>query len=253
MQFPQQFPELTIPTGAGPADPRITINRNQNGAILVYGTGGVLVASIAGVAGIDEYGNSYQAGSTVYDVNTFINLLGNNGIWQASDGSQINIQSGGSVATVFLTPPTSGSNVWIPGQLDASQSAGRPQTDLFSPSEDSTAAFALLSLFGGTSVSSATRIEATADTIALQGLVTLDSVFVGRTTITPAAAGVPELKTVNFGPLPGTLYRGFTNVSVGAVTNIDSHITNITATSADIYLTRNSTTATLIDYMIWAL
>lgn len=37
MQFPQQFPFLVIPTGAGPGQDRILINVNQSGAIEVIG------------------------------------------------------------------------------------------------------------------------------------------------------------------------------------------------------------------------
>jgi hypothetical protein len=55
---------LVIPTGAT-TGARITINVDQDGAILVYNAAGQLFESIAAEAGEDQFGNPFPAGFTV--------------------------------------------------------------------------------------------------------------------------------------------------------------------------------------------
>lgn len=75
------FRSLTIPTGAGPGTPRITINENGDGAILLYDANGI-TASISAFDFLPD-GNPAQevfVGITTYndvDHNVFNNTIGN--------------------------------------------------------------------------------------------------------------------------------------------------------------------------------
>jgi hypothetical protein len=134
--FPQQFPSLTIPTGAGSGQQRITINDQQDGKIKVYDSSGNLVDAIGGAQGQiilydssgnmvvslasaagtdDKTGLPFQAGITAYTSTTAINLFGNDGTWTASDGSKIVVEAAAG-ASIFFTPQSTG-GPWFDGVL----------------------------------------------------------------------------------------------------------------------------------------
>lgn len=162
MEFPQQFPELTIPTGAGPNDARITINKNQNGAILVYGPGGVLVASIAGTAGVDDQGNAYQAGVTIYGPTTAINFLLNDGTWTAADGSKVVVETGAG-ASIFLLPQSLLNNPWFDGDIVTTIGGGNhPALSIESPSDQVNAKSSSITLEGSSITDATTKIFSSA-------------------------------------------------------------------------------------------
>lgn len=169
MEFPQQFPSLTIPTGAGPGQQRITINDGQDGAILVYDNTGALIVSIASAAGVDSQGTAYQAGVTIYSATTAINLLANDGTWTAADGSKVVVEAGAG-ASIFFLPQTSVQGPWFDGEIVTDiGGGGHPGLQLFSPSSQVNATNASIELQGGSNSSPATNILMQATNISING------------------------------------------------------------------------------------
>lgn len=157
MIFPQQFPSLTIPTGAGPGQQRITINDNQDGAILVYDSTGALIVSIASAAGTDSVGNAYQAGVTTYGVNTTINVLEDDIVLTANNGSKAILESGNN-ASLFLTP-IQATGPFSAGAVTTNIGGGNhPGMQIASPSDTVNGKFSDIILQGSSSTDARTII-----------------------------------------------------------------------------------------------
>lgn len=250
MIFPQQFPSLTIPTGAGPGQQRITINKNQNGAILVYDSTGTLIVSIASAAGTEEGGFNFLPGIAVYTATNSINFLNNAGVWQNNDGSKVDIETG-TGSFIFLHPINTGTTVFD-AQISTSSGAN-PGLVLQSPAE-STFGFSSTFTLGGSSAGSAlTTATLAADRFNANALCHFGNVVVGHTSIV-TVANTPTLKTVTYSAILGTSFMGFANYnsSVPGTQVLGISIQNITSTSADIYLTRTNAVSTGVDYMVFA-
>lgn len=273
MQFPTEFPFLVIPTGAGPGQQRITINYNQDGKIKVYDSAGHLVdalggaqgqfilydssgnmvVSLASTAGIDDFtGLPFQAGITTYTSTTAINLFGNDGTWTASNGSKIVVESA-TEASIFLTPHN---GPWNAASISTGLvgSPAHPFLFITSPADTTNDIAASILIQGSSSASPARDIALTAETIEAAGIFSANNIAVGHTTITPSAANTPTSVTVTFGPLDGTSFRGFCNptTTVPGTQVTGWSVTGVSATQATVTVTRTNTTATGIDYMIWA-
>lgn len=176
MQFPQQFPYLVIPTGAGPGQQRITINYNQDGQIKVYNSSGNLVdllggaqgefivydntgnmvASIASAAGTDPItGNPFQQGITTYTSTTAINMYGNDITLTASNGTTLVLESGLN-ASAYFTPS---GGPWFAGSLVSTIGGGsHPGLKIASPSDTTNGISSTLELQGSSTTSTTTTI-----------------------------------------------------------------------------------------------
>lgn len=274
MEFPQQFPYLIIPTGAGPGQQRITINYGQDGKIKVYDSSGNLVdalggpqgqyilydssgnmvVSLASTAGIDDKtGLPFQAGITTYTSTTAINLFGNDGTWTAADGSKVVVEAGNG-ASLFILPQTSAQGPWFEGMVTTMiAGGGHPAMEIDSPSDQVNGLTASLTLEGSSKTSTQTSILGAADVFNMNANSSFGNVAVGGVVITPSAANTPTKATVTFPALVGTSQHGFATaqsaVPGSQVTGVG--ITNITNTSADVYLTRTNTTSTGVYWMVW--
>jgi hypothetical protein len=247
MEFPQQFPSLTIPTGAGPGSERITINDGQDGAILVYDSTGTLIVSIASAAGSDPQGQAFQAGVTIYSATTAINFLANDGTWTAADGSKIVVEAG-SGASIFFLPQSAG-GPWFDGDITTMIAGGNhPGIVIASPSDQTNAISSSITLEGSSTGSVLTSILMQADHIDLNALVTEGSLAAGTVSITPSAPNTPTSAVVSYGPLKGTTFRAQctanTNAPGTVVTGVGASA--VGASSATIWLTRTNTTATTV-------
>lgn len=199
MEFPQQFPSLTIPTGAGAGQQRITLNDNQNGKIQVYDANGHLVDSLGGPQGqfilYDASGNMvislasaagtdsltglpFQAGITAYTSTTAINLFQNDITVTASDGSKVVIESGGS-AGIFFQPPGAG---FFSGDIITGVSSGTPELFISSPQDTNNARSAVIQLNGTSASSNNTSMSFTADHITVGSFI---DTYASKTTFTP--------------------------------------------------------------------
>lgn len=271
MEFPQQFPFLVIPTGAGPGQQRITINFGNdgeikvydshgnlvdalggpNGQFILYDSSGNMVISLASAAGVDEKtGKSYQAGITTYTSTTSINLFGENGTWTAADGSQAVLQAGNGAELLF-TPANAG-GPWFDGFVATEIAGGNhPAIDIVSPSDQTNGIASEIMLQGSSSTDATTRIFYTADEHLFGGVFSGGNIVVGGTVITPTAANTPTKGTVTFpSQLSGTTAHGFA-VAQNSSANTFVSITNISTLSADIWISRPNTTATGVYYMVW--
>ncbi|HWV45433.1 MAG TPA: hypothetical protein VN039_05270 [Nitrospira sp.] len=281
MEFPLQFSELTIPTGAGPEQQRITINHGNdgeikvynssgnlvdalggpNGQFIVYDNNGNMVISLASASGTDQKtGNTYDAGITTYSSGNTLNLFDAVGTWTASDGSQVIVEAG-TGATIQLQPENAALGVgpWFNAQIFTSiAGGGHPAVEIDSPSQQGTGIASSIQLQGSSTNSGLTQIFYAADqhhfnsgTVDMTGsVVEMGNVAIGGTVITPTAANTPTKGTVNFSALSGTTAHGFA-VAQNSNANTFVSITNIGTTSADIWISRPNTTATGVYYAVW--
>jgi DNA-binding transcriptional LysR family regulator len=112
---------------------------------------------------------------------------------------------------------------------------------------------AFISLTSGSYIGSDdSGMAVTADEIALNGLVRSGNVAMGLTLVTPSAANAPTSVSLSGFSLPGTAFTAFataqSSVPGSQVTGVG--ITNATATSATLWLTRTNTTATGVYWMV---
>lgn len=91
------------------------------------------------------------------------------------------------------------------------------------------------------------------------GKLTAGNMAFGSVSITPSAAGVPTSAIVNFAALPGTVFRGFVTAQTtvpgdrtptgnAGVTGVS--ISDVTATSALVWVNRQNTTSTTINWQV---
>lgn len=276
MEFPQQFPFLVIPSGAGPGQQRITINYGQDGEIkvynstgnlvdalggangqyIIYDTSGNMVISLASASGTDEKtGNAYQAGITTYTSGSSINLFNSTGTWTASDGSQV-IVSAGNGATIQFQPQNAALGVgpWFSGMISTSIAGGNhPALVITSPTDETHALASQITLEGSATTgaqAALTQIFYTADEHHFNGVIDFGNIAIGGTVITPSAANTPTKGTVSFSALNGTTAHGFA-VAQNSNANTTVSVNNITTTSMDIWISRPNTTATGIYWIVW--
>lgn len=97
---------------------------------------GNLIMSIAADPGVDQYGNVYESGTTVYD----------------PSGSAISINSGGGASTIDFRPPTVSGVTWRDGGMGQALSGrlgtNTPQLFLASPYNQAGTQVSTISLYG---------------------------------------------------------------------------------------------------------
>jgi hypothetical protein len=125
---------------------------------------GNLILSIAATAGVDAFGNAYQAGLTAYGPDGTINLHENDLVALAGDLSAARLTVVGSGGgRLDLTPPAAG-NTWVAGNLrTALFSLDRGGLILSSPSDSVNSAHAVINLIGGGPTTNDTSMLFSAD------------------------------------------------------------------------------------------
>ena len=94
---------------------------------------------------------------------------------------------------------------------------------------------------------------------AIAGKLTAGNQAIGSVSITPSAAGVPTSASINFPALPGTVFRGFVTAQTtvpgdrtptgnAGVTGVS--ISDVTATSALVWVNRQNTTSTTVNWQV---
>ncbi|CQR59172.1 hypothetical protein [Streptomyces leeuwenhoekii] len=111
-------------------------------------------------------------------------------------------------------------------------------------------------------VDGATRMNVDKDgNTDIKGIMTAGNIASGTITITPSAAHTPTSASVNFGPLKGTTFRGYatavttvpgvrTPVGAQGVTGVS--VSSVTSSSMLVWVNRENTTATVINWMVIA-
>lgn len=279
MEFPQQFASLTIPTGAGTGDQRITINDQQDGKIkvydssgnlvdaiggaegqfIVYDNSGNMVASIASASGTDEKtGDAFSKGITTYDSGDVINISGNTASITGSDGSYVQLVAQAGSEALFQPEDDAVNGPWAPGEIFGSAALGgngHPSLSIDSPVPDlpSGASASSILLVGQSKTDTSTRIDLLASLIQHVGINTFDNMAFGAVAITPSAANTPTSVTVTYpNELKGNSFIALTtaNSSVPGTQVLGTSANSVTSTSAKIWLTRTNTTATVVWYAI---
>lgn len=186
----------------------------QNGVALYYsGTPalGNLVVSIAASAGVDSFGNAYQAGLTVYTTDTLINIFGDDIVLNGANGSKAVLESG-SNASLFLTPdPTTGP--WFAGGMNSNIGGGNhPTTEIFSPTDSVNGNICSISLEGSSTADARTiilsactfwnhtgtfQINSSDIGSGIQSMIAITANVTGITTTEQVIATVPSMKFVN--------------------------------------------------------
>jgi hypothetical protein len=111
-------------------------------------------------------------------------------------------------------------------------------------------------------VDGATRMSVDKDgNTDIKGIMTAGNIASGTVTVTPSAAHTPTSASVNFGPLKGTTFRGYatavttvpgvrTPVGAQGVTGVS--VSSVTSSSMLVWVNRENTTATVINWMVIA-
>ena len=147
--------------------------------------------------------------------------------------------------------PAVGTANWAAANIGTFVNAqNKPAVTITSPSSKVHDIPSIIQLYGASDTDSTNTINAQADTITLNGTTSISNVAVGGVVITPTAANTPTKGTVTYPALTGSTAHGFA-VAQNSNANTFVSITNITATSADIWISRPNTTATGVYYMIW--
>lgn len=129
----------------------------ESGTALYYdGTpaAGNLIMSIAASAGVDEFGNAYAAGLTLYSADGTINFDGTASTWNATpSGAGIQILVGGGSVSQSFAPSVVSGVTWDDGGIGANLASrlgtNTPQTFLSSPNNSaSSGQHADISLYG---------------------------------------------------------------------------------------------------------
>jgi hypothetical protein len=101
------------------------------------------------------------------------------------------------------------------------------------------------------------RIDLNAGLVNVLGILTARSLAFGQVTITPSAANTPTSATVNGLNLAGTTFRAFTSpssVAPGTTTGntgvTGTSATSVTATGLTVWVNRQSTTTTNVNWMV---
>lgn len=142
--------------------------------------------------------------------------------------------------------------VTINGRLKVTELKGSPDPSFhFVPSGAGTGL--LLKLNDPASLTPALEVNRNAD-LAIGGAMSAGNIRVGGVSIVPVA-NVATSTTVTYPAFTGgaTQYRGFTNARSAAPGTqvLGTSITTITPTSALVTVTRNNTTTTAVDWMVW--
>lgn len=128
---------------------------------------GNLILSISADAGTDAYGNTYLAGLGVYSSDGVVNALGSEFSVTGSNGSAVNILTGGvGQATVDMVPRDLGGTVWGSGSIFTTLGASnRPALALSSPNADANPINSSVEFYGGGPTTSDTYILFSADRV----------------------------------------------------------------------------------------
>lgn len=135
---------------------------------------GNLILSIAAAAGVDEFGNAYPQGLSVYGEDGQLTADGARLTLTGSNGSEIALSTGGGdgQASIFLTPRDLTGTDWFDGSLATELGASnRPGTFINSPSADDNPVASRISLYGGGPTTSDTYILFGADRVNFNDLV----------------------------------------------------------------------------------
>lgn len=126
---------------------------------------GNLIMSIAAAAGVDEFGNAYLQGATAYGPDGSINLLENDLIAEANNGSYAALTVGGaSGAELALRPQDVVGATWNPGTVRTTLGASsRGGLVISSPSDETNTAVASMDFYGGGPSTNDSAILAAAD------------------------------------------------------------------------------------------
>ncbi|MFD7995522.1 hypothetical protein [Streptomyces mexicanus] len=93
------------------------------------------------------------------------------------------------------------------------------------------------------------------------GMLTAGNIVTGTVTITPSAASTPTSMSVSYSPLKGTTFRGYATAAttvpgvrtpVGAQGVTGVSMSSVTASSALVWVNRENTTATVVNWMVIA-
>lgn len=111
-------------------------------------------------------------------------------------------------------------------------------------------------------VDGATRMSVDKDgNTDIKGIMTAGNIASGTVTITPSAAHTPTSASVSFGPLKGTTFRGYATAAttvpgvrtpVGAQGVTGVSVSSVTSSSMLVWVNRENTTATVINWMVIA-
>uniref|UniRef100_UPI00352397B4 hypothetical protein n=1 Tax=Streptomyces sp. PU_AKi4 TaxID=2800809 RepID=UPI00352397B4 len=93
------------------------------------------------------------------------------------------------------------------------------------------------------------------------GVLTAGNIITGTTTITPSAAHTPTSASVSFPALKGTTFRGYATAATSVpgvrtpaggagVTGVG--VTSVTSTGMLVWVNRENTTATVVNWMVIA-
>lgn len=157
----------------------LTVRGEFLGASLIINSAGIflysaapatgnLIGSWASASGTDAFTNAYPAGLNLKDANGTLLSSGTVLTLTANDGSSVVLDAAGLYGNgIYVTPPASGSNTWVPGAVYAQFSSGPPDSPylaIYSPYEDTGAAASQIILTGADSAGSNTLIDMYADT-----------------------------------------------------------------------------------------
>jgi hypothetical protein len=237
----------------------------EDGVILLY-TGspgaGKLWASIAAAAGTDPYGNNYPAG---------INLTG-------TGSSFLQLLANALDAEMLIQPPSATGHTWSNGSLTGNVSSafapsGNPEIRITSPTGDGKTGPAVLELIGPSSASNQAAYEVTADYMQIgpaiasavtavidgsfdaSGAITGGNLASGQVSITPVANTPTSAAVTGLGLASGATYRATVSpVSSSPGTHVlGVSVTGVTNNGLTIWIDRNDTTSTNVQYVLLGL
>jgi hypothetical protein len=237
----------------------------EDGTILLYtGTpaAGTLWLSIAAAAGTDAYGNTYPAGIKLSGASSsFLQLLAN-----------------AQVAEIVIQPPAATGHSWGTGTITGSVSSwqasnGNPELAVTSPVETGKTGPAKLELIGPSTASNESAALVSADfaqitpTIATEAFfgvigqidasvaLTAGNLASGQVSITPVANTPTSVAVTGLGLSSGVAYRA---TATAVSSSPGSHVlgvsvTGVTNNGLTVWIDRNDTTATNVDYLLLGL
>lgn len=186
---------------------------------------GNLILSIAAQAGTDVYGNAYLQGLGVYGSDGVVQANGSELTVTGSNGSAVNILTGGGQATLDLVPPELVGANWGSASLFTTLGAlDRPGVALSSPNEDSNTRTSSMEFFGGGPTTSDTSILVDADQVSLsKNLAVAEVLTAGNVRSGTAATPAPGVGggTSTVAVVFATAMTATPRVTIDPVTTVD--------------------------------
>lgn len=218
---------------------------------------GNLIMSIAAAAGIDQFGNAYLQGATSYGPDGSINLLENDLIAQADNGSTAELTVGGaSGAELALRPQDVVGATYLPGGIRTALGASnRGGLTISSPAEDSNTAKASMDFYGGGPSTNDTSILAAADRFNVNGQFEASNIQSGSFQITPTVANEWTANTAvafdeEFATTPVVMLTCTAGAPGSATTTeLEMAAASVTTTGFNARIRRGNLTATTLSYL----